>query len=258
MAFQGGKFTLDCCILFSDISLLLCLVSLIIQLRRTRSAKGISLLTLVSIVVSRCLHSLSHPVFGLHFYPTVLPMWLYICMDVANALLGVSVVAMFVIFYRNTYEVENDDFGAIILRRFGIDSVPARWIFFHSFVMITAVAWNAFRRASHFDIVTAFFCSYYEVMGFFALLPQLFMFQRDKVVSQALGNFIGFTALHRFFTLSFWLLFPIVYQSRVLDNRVIQMVSEILNLIILSDFLYYYIRAKFRGDKAIIIRDFDV
>lgn len=255
MAFGWGKFILDCNIVVADISLLLCLLSLVTQLRRTRTAKGISLLTLVIIVISRCLHSLSHPVFGLHFFPTVLPMSLFLLMDVANAILGICVVVFFVKYYWHTYEVENDDFGSVVLRKLGVDSVVARWVLLHSVILTSAVAWNIFRRGNHTNVASALFCSYYEVMGFFALLPQLWMFQRDKVVSQALGNFIGFTALHRFLTLLFWIAFPIVYKSRVLDNRIIQMVSEVINLLILSDFLFYYIRSKIRGEKDIVISE---
>jgi len=258
MDFAPGKLMLDVTILASDVSLLLSLASLFAQLRRTRTAKGISLFSLALIVTSRCLHSLSHPVFGLHFMPTVLPMAFFLFMDVLNAILGISVIALFVKSYWQTYEIENDDFTAVFLKRLGIDSVAARWIFLHTVIMVSAIAWNQFRRGSHFKVASAFFCSYYEVLGFFALLPQLWMFQRDKVVSQALGNFVGFTALHRCFTLLFWVLFPVVYRSRVLDNRIIQMVSEVVNLLVLSDFLYYYIRAKVRGEKEITIRDFDV
>ena len=43
--------------------------------------------------------------------------------------------------------------------------------------------------------------------------------------------------------------------SRYPDNRGIQMASEMLNLLILSDFLFYWVRSKVRGEKDIIIGD---
>merc|ERR1711990_514362 len=130
---------------------------------------------------------------------------------------------------------------APLLRRLNVDSVQARWIFFFGLIAGSSIAWNLFRGTRVLTPTTAFFCSTYEVFGFFMLLPQMWMFHRERVVSQALGNFIGFTALHRMLTLSFWVIFPYVHENRVLDNRTIQMTSEFLNLLIISDFLFYYI-----------------
>jgi len=179
-------------------------------------------------------------------------------MDILNAFLGIVTVGLFVMNHMLTYEMEKDNFLGPVIRRFmGQDSQLLRWIIFYGLIMVCAICWHIWRRFDHRDFTSAFFCSYYEILGFFALLPQLWMFQKDKIVSQQLGNFVGFTALNRCFTFLFWILFPLVFPRRQLDNRMVQMLSEVLNIAILSDFLFYYIRSKVRGDKEIIIAQED-
>jgi len=60
-------------------------------------------------------------------------------------------------------------------------------------------------------------------------------------------------ALNRICTLAFWTVYPWIFHWRYPDNRGIQMASEILNLLIISDFLFYYVRAKLRGEGAVRI-----
>ena len=110
-----------------------------------------------------------------------------------------------------------------------------------------------FIRRSHHSFLVSYFCCYYEALCALALLPQLWMFQQDRVVSPQLANFVALTAANRLFTLVFWLSYPYVFWNRYPDNRGVQMTSEILNLVILSDFLYYFIKAKVKGQKVVVI-----
>eukprot|EP00397_Hematodinium_sp_SG-2012_P050501 GEMP01058733.1.p1 GENE.GEMP01058733.1~~GEMP01058733.1.p1 ORF type:complete len:256 (+),score=31.08 GEMP01058733.1:62-829(+) len=252
---MSGRLLLDILILTGDMCLTCSLLSVFNQLKNTKTARSMSLLSLSAIVFARFIHSLSHPLFGLHFMPSELPMLLYHLMDWFNACLGIYVVFFFLKYFSSTYEHEKDDIGSLFLRLFNVDSVGARWALFYGGIAVIALIWNSVRRSHHPFWNLAYFSSYYEVIGFLALMPQLWMFQRDRVVSKCLGNFIVCTALHRACTLSFWLCFPIVYTGRHMDNRTTQISSEILNLLILSDFLYYYVRAQMRGDKDIIIGD---
>jgi len=79
------------------------------------------------------------------------------------------------------------------------------------------------------------------------------MFQQDRVVSPQLANFVALTALNRLCTLVFWTAYPYIFWNRYPDNRGVQMASEILNLLILSDFLYYFIKARIKGQNVVII-----
>ena len=77
------------------------------------------------------------------------------------------------------------------------------------------------------------------------------MFQKDKVASPQLANFVVLIALNRLCTLTFWTIYPWVFSWRYPDNRGVQMASEIINLLIISDFLYYFIKAKIRGENFV-------
>lgn len=126
--------------------------------------------------------------------------------------------------------------------------------FLYCCITVLALLWYCIRR-SHHSFLVSYFCCFYEVMGAFALIPQLWMFQKDKRVSPPLANFVVLTAFNRLCTLLFWISYPRVYYWRYPDNRGIQMASETINILILSDFLYYWVRSKMRGDKEVVIGD---
>merc|ERR1719161_23425 len=121
-------------------------------------------------------------------------------------------------------------------------------------VLLGAILWYNIRRSSHGFYMSFFFC-FYEVMSGVALIPQLWMFHQDKRVSPPLANFVVLTALNRLCTLSFWVCYPMINLWRYPDNRGIQMASESLNLLILSDFLFYWVKAKLRGESEVVIGD---
>merc|ERR1719454_1709314 len=101
-------------------------------------------------------------------------------------------------------------------------------------------------------IINTFTC-FNEALSAVALLPQLWMFRSDKRVDQNLATFVVAVAMSRVCTLLFWTLLPyfLVQKWAVLANRPMQIKLEILNLLVLSDFLYYWVRAKIRGDKEV-------
>mmetsp|Transcript_7582 Transcript_7582/g.7474 ORF Transcript_7582/g.7474 Transcript_7582/m.7474 type:complete len:85 (+) Transcript_7582:1166-1420(+) len=84
------------------------------------------------------------------------------------------------------------------------------------------------------------------------------MFQQDKVVSAPLANFVVLTAASRACTLIFWFSYPLIFKHAYPDNRGVQMASETLNLLILSDFLYYYFRSRLRGEPQVILPMYEV
>jgi hypothetical protein len=245
---------LDLSILLSDISILGSFVALYLQVKSRKSALGLSLQTVGAVAVARVLHLLSHPI-GIHFRPDTLPFFFYVILDYANA--GVGVFVLYYIFsnYMNTYEAEKDNFSQNFWLKLGLDKdlvAKLKWAFIYIIAGIFGIIWHLVRR-SHHTFAVSFFCCYYEALCAVALLPQLWMFQQDRVVSPQLANFVALTAANRLFTLVFWLAYPYVFWNRYPDNRGVQMASEVLNLLILSDFLYYFIRARMKGQKVIVI-----
>jgi len=256
-----GQLYLDGLIFTSDLCTFGTFISLAWKLHKSKSAAGLSLQTLVTVVGARSLHLLSH-VMRLHYLPAVIPWLLYPSMDVVNAAAGILLLTSFVLLYYRTYEREKDNFGVAVLQK--LDLLPKSGNlsnspllasgFLYACIAVLALIWYSVRRSNH-SFAVSYFCCFYEVMGAVALIPQLVMFQKDKRVSPALANFVVLTAVNRLCTLIFWISYPWVYTWRYPDNRGIQMISEVLNLLILSDFLFYWARSQIRGDKEVIIGD---
>merc|ERR1711879_1123147 len=126
--------------------------------------------------------------------------------------------------------------------------------FLYTVIAIMALLWYFVRR-SHHSFALSYFCCFYEAMSAVALIPQLWMFHQDKRVQPLLANFVVLTAMSRVCTLNFWIAYPWVYHWSYPDNRGIQMTSGVLNILILSDFLFYWVRAKLRGQSEVVIGD---
>ena len=241
-------------ILMSDLSIFGSFVALYLQVKHRKSAVGVSLQTVGAVAASRTIHLLSHPL-DLHFMPDTLPFALSMLMDYANAIFGCYVLWYIVQNYWNTYESEKDNFSENFLLKIGVDRNMVRnyrYAFIYVIAAVFGFIWYLFRRSS-VPFFASYFCCYYEALCAVALLPQLWMFQQDRVVSPQLANFVALTAANRLFTLIFWTSYPYVFWNRYPDNRGVQMTSEILNLLILSDFLYYFIKARMKGQKVVII-----
>mmetsp|Transcript_96186 Transcript_96186/g.206398 ORF Transcript_96186/g.206398 Transcript_96186/m.206398 type:complete len:264 (-) Transcript_96186:98-889(-) len=260
-----GQLFLDSLILCSDLSLTGTFVSVFLKLRTSRSSAGLSLQTLATVVSARSLHLISHFV-GLHYQPTTVPWVFYPVLDVVNMVVGIACAALFLLVYYDSYEKEKDDFGIQVYQRLGLlkgmDVTRSRTLIAVSFlyvaIAVLALCWYFVRRSS-LSFGLSYFCCFYEVMSALALIPQLWMFQKDKRVQPLLANFIVLTALSRLCTLTFWFAYPRVFIHSYPDNRGIQMASESVNILILSDFLYYWARAKLRGEKEVILDNgFDV
>ena len=252
---------MDFLILCSDLCVCGTFVVVFLQLRKSRSAAGLSLQTLATVVGARVIHLISHNI-QLHYSPNVLPWFIYPTMDVVSACAGVAVLVSFCLYYFPSYEKEKDNFGIHVFER--LEVVPkdsplktnpfVAASFLYAVVAVLAFLWY-FVRKSQRSFLVSYFCCYYEAMGAVALIPQLWMFHQDKRVSPLLANFVVLTAMHRLFTLAFWISYPRIFVWRYPDNRGIQMASETLNLLILSDFLFYWARSKLRGDSEVIIGD---
>eukprot|EP00928_Gymnodinium_smaydae_P058555 TRINITY_DN41746_c0_g1_i1.p1 TRINITY_DN41746_c0_g1~~TRINITY_DN41746_c0_g1_i1.p1 ORF type:complete len:265 (+),score=39.97 TRINITY_DN41746_c0_g1_i1:92-886(+) len=259
-----GQLFLDGLIFSSDCCTCGTFVSVLLQLKRTRSAAGLSMQTIVAVVSARTIHLVSHGI-SLHYVPAIMPSLVFTCMDVVNACAGITALVVFVTQYYSSYEKAKDNFGIHLFQKLQLlpksgpfrEGPLAASLFLYSVVTVMAFGWYLVRKSQH-SFLTSYFCCFYEVLSAVALFPQLWMFNQDKRVSPLLANFVVLTAVNRLCTLAFWVCYPKVYIWRYPDNRGIQMASECLNLLILSDFLFYWVRSKVRGDTEIIIGDGNV
>lgn len=229
-----------------------------LQLKTQSSPQGMSLQTLIAVVTARTLHLFSHW-FEIHYRPQEIAFALYFMMDIINAVVGISCIIMF-LQLKSTYDSEKDNFGIAIFDRFQL--VPETGIFSSrpllaaSFIYIVtsmlAFLWSFFRNSPG-SWATGYFCCIYEVISMVALIPQLWMFHKDKWVSQLLGWFVVMVALNRCCTLTFWVIYPWINPWSSPANRTTQIITEFLNLAVLADFLFYWARAKFRGESKICV-----
>jgi hypothetical protein len=202
--------------------------------------------------MTRVQHIFSHSL-SLHYQPTTMPAFFYSGMDFMSMCLGLGCCGLIFAKYMHTYEADKDDFGENLVQKLmgrkGDDKAKTRaykWAVLYVMAFVLSCIWYRIRRTTS-DFTTGMFCCFYEVITSVALLPQLWMFHKSKVVSQALGNFVVFVAVNRACIFTFWLMYPMIFYGRHPDNRGIQMASEALNILILGDFLYYYVKAKFTG-----------
>lgn len=264
-----GQIFLDLLIASSDVATIGSFVSIFLKLQKTRSAAGVSLMTLLALASARTLHTASHGL-GLHYTPTQLPWVLYPILDVFNCCAGLVCFGAFLFQHYQTYERDKDSFGRSFIEmtrilpseatidKQGRKTFTATAASLYIMVTFGAFVWYLVRKSQQTFLVN-YFCCFYEMMSGIALIPQLWMFHQDKRVSPPLANFVVFTALNRLCTLSFWAFYPAVNYWRYPDNRSTQMISEFVNLLILGDFLYYWIRAKMRGQSDVILGlDLDV
>lgn len=258
--FTWGWFTLDTLIILSDLSTFGIFVSISLMLVQKKSAAGISLQTLIAVVSQRFVHFQSHRL-SVHYIPHVLSFSMYYALDVLNVLSGCLLICVFVLKFYATYEKEKDTFGF----QFVEDFIPPKHILKKNPLVYTAimsiivlagtVLWYLLRGI--LTTTTSFYFCFYEILSAVGLLPQLFMFHRDKRVNTLLANFMVLSAYNRMIMFTFWALIPWLTNLK-LANRPVQMASEGFNLLILSDFMYYWCRSKVRGEKQIVIGDFNV
>lgn len=255
-----GELMLDGFILGSDLAIGGTFLAVFQKLRTSRSAAGLSLQTLVAIVTARSLHLFSHN-FGLHYQPVVMPSAIFYLLDIANALLGAFCLFTFAKYYKS-YELEKDNFGIQIFDAF--DCLPKTGLlshrpiaaasFFYTIVAVVALLWYCVRSGST-SFVAGYFVCFYEAAAAVALIPQLWMFNKDRRVPSLLATFVVLVAVGRVCTLAFWWSYPYVYPRRMPLNRGVQISSETLNLLILSDFLYYWAKSKVLGQKDVVLGD---
>lgn len=258
MASYPVKLTFDSLIMGSDVATCAAFLAVIYRMKQSKSASGISLQSIGAIFTLRLLHAMSH-MWSIHYKPKALPMFLFQFADFAVVLSGaLCVLAILTTFYKS-YEVEKDNFGIQLFDKFGIlpELGTGRFRPFvaasvlYAFAAALAVVWYMIRSAGNIGTYTCFT----EALSAVALLPQLWMFRSDKRVDGNLATFVVAVAVNRLCTLLFWTFLPflVVHTWAVPTNRPIQMKLELVNLLILADFLYYWVRAKMRGDQEVTL-----
>ncbi|KAF8819747.1 hypothetical protein IE077_004047, partial [Cardiosporidium cionae] len=216
-------------------------VSLYMNLRREKSAAGISLQSLLAF----CFVELSE-VLLLFTNSKYVGFSLSYCISVCSSAI-ISFTA-FIHIYRkfvSTYDFKQDSFG----RRFSSLIFPSflkryHWLFLYLIAAALSIPCTFYRRAN-IPFALSFLECFNDSVIAVALLPQLFMFygSHHRIVKGLQGQDIFFFILN--YTL---FLFPFFY-SAFPAGRGIHAFTDLLNVLILSDFSYFYIKAKLQRKR---------
>merc|ERR550532_619290 len=94
-------------------------MALLLRMKTSKSAAGLSLQSVMSLVSLRLLHLSSH-YFSIHYRPKVLPMWVFKSLDTGVVVAGLACLVLVFSQYYSTYEVEKDNFGIQLFDRFNL------------------------------------------------------------------------------------------------------------------------------------------
>ncbi|KAF8821828.1 hypothetical protein IE077_001500 [Cardiosporidium cionae] len=216
-------------------------VALYQKLYQEKSAAGISLQSLIAF----CFVELSE-VFLLFINSKYIRFSFGYCISVCSAAFVSS--AALIHTYRNfisSYDWKKDGFG----RRFSTLVFPAflkrfYWLFLYLLAFALSIPFTVYRRAD-IPIVLSFLECFNDSIIAIALLPQLHMFysSNHRAIKGLLGRFVICLLLARIFSFVYWLLYPSFY-SIFPTGRGIHLLTDSLNVLILADFTYYFIKAK--------------
>ncbi len=177
--------------------------------------------------------------------------WMYQTFEVLSLLLCLSCLFMVMSTYKTSYQVHMDAFGVKPLP----DSLGVMLIVGPCFIFAIIVhpSLNKFWLT---DVAWAW--SMY--METFAIFPQLIMFHKNKSgeIDMLTSHFVSFLTVTRLFHLLFWMT---TYSE--LNNKeggiggiagYVVVIFQLVQLVLMGDYIYSYIKALRRGDATVNIR----
>eukprot|EP00386_Alphamonas_edax_P006332 GDKI01020531.1.p1 GENE.GDKI01020531.1~~GDKI01020531.1.p1 ORF type:complete len:282 (+),score=60.48 GDKI01020531.1:174-1019(+) len=227
--------------------------AVLLKLRADKSALGLSQQTLLALFLSE-LNNVVLQVYLSAKYRFPLGLSFYFC-DLITTLASLACFMYVRHRFANSYEKDRDTFGLRFLSPF-LGTAAANkfyWVVLYLIAFAVALPLYVFRRSP-----LGFFWSMYECFDdallAVALIPQLFMFynKRPRKVSSLMGRFVVCLFFARCFALTYWVTYPL-FKSGDIPSRGLHMATEILNILILADFCYYYLKAKMAGQGDIAL-----
>ncbi|KAH8741098.1 hypothetical protein FG386_001650 [Cryptosporidium ryanae] len=266
--FWNISYFLDIVNIATAVSWFFAYLTLLIKIRRNNNVIGLSLQTLVILVIAECNHVMITLALSFYFGAT-LGIDFYLC-DCTTAILSVTTLICILKNYSELYERERDNFGANIanyaLRLLSISeyktvskkceheyfnplAVKYCWLSIYLVNIFISIAIFAFRK-SNLPTFISFWESYMDGLSSIALLPQLHMFfnKRPRKVPPILIQFVSFILLARLLMLLYWLLYPL-FREVVFPGRVLHILSELMNVLFLINFVFYNIKSRIINQK---------
>mmetsp|Transcript_22163 Transcript_22163/g.55883 ORF Transcript_22163/g.55883 Transcript_22163/m.55883 type:complete len:386 (-) Transcript_22163:44-1201(-) len=251
----SGLLLLDFLILLADVCGF-CAFYCVFKSVKHQGPRGVSLQSFLGFALGRCLHSLSH-FFGIHYVPEVVPLSLYALVDgIAVVMVSITALALWVASKGDSECFADDVFGRELLRKI-VPTHMQNWklvqhggLVFCS--LIVASLWSVTRCSLiispatddvHYAFSLCLLCSICEVIQVMSVLPQLLMLYKTRRIPALLGDFLMFQGVAKGCTLLFWVLFPSV-NGWSPHNHNMATLTEFFNLLVLSDFIYFYIKSR--------------
>lgn len=261
--FHKKSYFLDIINVFIAISWFFAYLSLLFKIRKNNNVIGLSLQTLVVLVVAECNHVAITLALSFHF-GIVPELDFYLC-DCTTAILSVATLLYILWDYYGIYEWEVDNFGVYISHYVlslilpdgnkviskGSDLFILKYHWFAIYFINIFISMVLFTlRRSNLPAFLSFWEAYMDGLSSIALLPQFHMFfnKRPRKIPHTLVQFVLFILLARFLMLWYWLLYPL-FREVVIPGRVLHVSSEVLNVLILLNFVFYHIRLKVTTEK---------
>jgi len=242
-AFSDGDFSF----LLTYASLLRCfgMLLLVAKLRRSSSAAGVSAKSLhvyVVVFATRLCSILRHEGY--------LPYdrsgdWLYHCIEGASLVATCACCFMVHFTYNQTYEESTDTFGALP----PLPSNLGALLIIVPCGLAAAVLHPSLNRDWFSDVVWTY-SMYAEC---FAVLPQLFLFQKQAsssaTVEPLIGHFVAALGFSRIVEMAFWMSSFTELSDRYGNRHVgfLVLATQVIHLIIMGDFFYFYLYSLKRG-----------
>jgi len=243
MAFSDGDFSF--LLTYGSLTRCFAVLLLVAKLQSSRSATGVSAKTLhcyLIVFVSRLLSILRHDGY--------LPYdrsgdWIYHCVEVASCLS--VVVALLLVHgpYARSYDATLDAFGNLP----PLPSVAGALALIGPAFVFAAIFHPGLNKDFWSD-TTWTFAMYLES---FAILPQLFLFQKSSkqtaTVDYLVGHFVAALGLSRVVEMLFWMNSFTELADRNGNKYVGILVlgTQCLHLIIMLDFFFFYFRSVSKG-----------
>ncbi|KAH0483486.1 MAG: hypothetical protein KVP17_004136 [Porospora cf. gigantea B] len=127
------------------------------------------------------------------------------------------------------------------------------WLVLYVAVLPLATAFflvRTYLRSASFDEAVV---SYTDALRAVALMPQVYMFfaKKGRRLSEQLGLMVFFEFLNRWVALLYWVCLPLFYDRKTMKMRGYNLVVQLINISLLSQFGYWYIKEKLATNKGL-------
>jgi|Transcript_29073 hypothetical protein len=171
--------------------------------------------------------------------------WIYHCVEFASFGATLAALGLVHVVHGRSYEENNDSFGALPPLPGSLGALVV--------ILPTLLFAACFHPGLNKDFISDTSWTYAMYLESFAILPQLFLFQKQSkanaTVDYLIGHFVAALGFSRLVEMGFWMNSFHELADRN-GNRyvgVLVLATQMVHLVIMGDFFYFYLRSVGRG-----------